>query len=316
MACSRPGYVGQHIKSCQFTTSCPSGAYGAPVSTQGACTTIQQCTLPSAVTCVAGSTSTQSQFASCPSGQTVSGTPGGATTFTQTRTSTETCPGGSYGTPTYTYGNWLPTATKTCSTPPAPTCVAGSTSTQSQTGTCPAGFMTLSGSLTFAQTRTVTTSCPSGGYGSPSYSYGAWSPASNTSTCPQPLPATNPAICASHGGMPYTVTPVRISSGSYSLANANSIRGTTSARWAAVGSYSATINFNGSTGTITANCTRLNSTAGISATDTCDYSTTGSVGGGTFVISVSAVSPVRGDWVYGTNAPYAASGSVAQTACK
>lgn len=75
--------------------------------------------------------------------------------------------------------------------PPGPTCLNGqqSTSTITQTASCPPGYETNLGSLTFMQsaTRTTTTSCPAGPYGAPSYSSsdGAWSPLP-TAACPVP----------------------------------------------------------------------------------------------------------------------------------
>ncbi len=199
------------------------------------------------------------------------------------------------------------------SSPPA-TCTAG-TSTASQPANCPVGYLTMANSATFTQTQTVTTACPGGSYGTPSTTYGTWSPASDTSTCPLPTANNNPAICMSNGGMPYSVTPLKITDGGYAAVNVASFSGTSTSRWNAVGSYTATVSFNGASTQISDVCTRANSTDGIGIVDLCDHSTTVSVGGGTFVISTSATAPVTGDWVYGTAAPYGAQGTVTQTNC-
>lgn len=68
---------------------------------------------PPPVTCTPSSF-TQSAGASCPAGYTVGGTVGGATTFTQTRTVTTTCPAGSYGAPSTTATAWSPPASSEC----------------------------------------------------------------------------------------------------------------------------------------------------------------------------------------------------------
>jgi hypothetical protein len=70
-------------------------------------------------------------------------------------------------------------------TTPIQTCFAGTT-TNSQTGHCPTGYVTTSGSSTFTQTQTVTTTCPLGPYGASSTVISAWSPASNEIECPNP----------------------------------------------------------------------------------------------------------------------------------
>lgn len=207
----------------------------------------------------------------------------------------------------------LPSSGGGGSSPPA-TCTPG-TSTASQPANCPAGYLTMANSATFTQTQTVTTTCPGGSYGTPSTTYGTWSPASDTSTCPLPTANNNPAICMSNGGMPYSVTPLKITAGAYSALNVASFSGTSTSRWNAVGSYTATVSFNGASTQISDVCTRTNSTDGIGVTDLCDHSTTVSVGGGTFVISTSATAPVTGDWVSGTAAPYSAQGTVTQTNC-
>lgn len=207
----------------------------------------------------------------------------------------------------------LPSSGGGGSSPPA-TCTPG-TSTASQPANCPAGYLTMANSATFTQTQTVTTTCPGGSYGTPSTTYGTWSPASDTSTCPLPTANNNPAICMSNGGMPYSVTPIKITSGSYYLLNAASFNGTTTSRWDAVGSFTASISFNGATQTVSDICTQTNNVNG-PGTDLCDHSTTVTVGGGTFVIGTDAWSPLRGDWVVGTLAPYGAHGTVTQTNCQ
>ena len=156
-------------------------------------------------TCTAG-TSTQSQTGACLAGQTVGGVSAGATTFPQTRLVTESCPSGPTGAPSYSYSGWAPTPASMCSTP-ATTCTAG-TSTQSQTGACLAGQYTLSGGTTFAQTRTVTETCPSGPTGAPSYSYSGWTPTA-ASSCSTP-------VCT-----PNAVTSCNLSCGGGSFTYAN-----------------------------------------------------------------------------------------------
>ncbi len=125
----------------------------------------------------------------------------------------------------------------------------------------------------------------------------------------------SPSCTSSSGASLYTATPVKITDGPYSALNTSTINGYTTSRWNAVGSYSATITFNGASQTFTDNCTRLNSIDGFGVADACDHSTTVSVGGGTFNISSSLTSPVAGDWVVGKPAPYGGMGSVYGISC-
>lgn len=133
---------------------------------------------------------------------------------------------------------------------------------------------------------------------------------------PPPLPASSLTVCASHGGMPYTITPVLIKSGAFGAANVATINGYTTSRWTATGSYNATLSFNGATVAVSDTCTRTNSTDGAGTADACDHSTTWAVGGGTFVIAGSYTSPVAQDWVFGKPAPYAGQGTVTQINCR
>ena len=134
--CSKPGYVGQHVKQCQVAETCPSGPYGPP--SYGApqnCVTIQQCTPPGGPTCTPGQVPLTQQ-ASCPAGETVGGVLGGPTTFQQSETETETCPSGPTGAPSYNYSGWTPAVASACAVPGNGIGGGGCTLAQVRAGTC------------------------------------------------------------------------------------------------------------------------------------------------------------------------------------
>jgi hypothetical protein len=188
-------------QNCTTTYSCPNGSVNPVASTCPAAgawapTTMSVC----ATACVAPATTTKTntQSANCPTGYT---TPGGAGTFTQSQTYTAT-----YSCPTATgavvetdsnYSGFGPSPAAAC-TQTAPTCVVppNSTSTYTQSGTCPSGQVTSSGSNTFTQSQNCTTtySCPSTN-GSPVAnnvcpSGAAWAPTSGTVCALQCTPST------------------------------------------------------------------------------------------------------------------------------
>lgn len=90
-----------------------------------------------------------------------------------------TCPGGAYGSPSVSY-YW---DTSSCVAPPPVTCTPSSST---NSAACTSGIGT--------QYQTVTTSCPSGSYGSPSTSYSPW----NTSGCSSPPPACTPTTSTTY----------------------------------------------------------------------------------------------------------------------
>ena len=165
------------------------GTLGWTPWTNAASTCAPICVAPSA------SNTSQTQGASCPSGQVTSS---GASSFTQTRTATTTytCPAptGSYTANTPTYSAWSPTPGSVCA--PACSAPAPTTATQTQTSACPSGQVTSSGASSFTQTRTATTSYTcSSPTGSPtsSLSYSAWSPAASSvcsGACSAPAPSS------------------------------------------------------------------------------------------------------------------------------
>lgn len=118
------GQLGQEnvVYHQQAVWSCPS-EYGSPV--EGPWTTVSTTVVSNtcAAACVAPAPTsvTQSQRASCPSGQVYKGGP--ATTFTQTRTATTSwsCPA-STGAPVSStaYSAWSPAAGSVCAPPPPP----------------------------------------------------------------------------------------------------------------------------------------------------------------------------------------------------
>ncbi len=174
--------AGQVISSGATSfTQTRSVTYACPAP-QGSYTTAYGAWTPAvssvcAPQCVAPAPTTGSQTGYCPAGQVTSS---GATSFTQSRSVTYSCPApqGGYAT---AYGAWAPLASSVC----APQCVApGPTSAAeyrwdptTRYGTCPAG---QAGTISWTeqQVRTDTTSyacpAPQGGYTS-SVSYGAWS---------------------------------------------------------------------------------------------------------------------------------------------
>jgi type II secretory pathway pseudopilin PulG len=165
------GITQQRDASC--TTPIGPMVWGAWYQTASTCAPI----------CSAPPSGTGSQGASCPAGQVTSS---GASSFTQTRTITYSCPAptGAYAT---AYGAWAPLATAVC----APQCVAPGPGSQSQTASCPGGQVTPGGASTFTQTRSVTYSCPApqGAYAT---AYGAWSPTAGSACAPQcTVPAPN-----------------------------------------------------------------------------------------------------------------------------
>ncbi len=176
--CTAQACTPSATQSC--TISCSGGGTATGSQTCNSTGTAWgACSATCPVTCTPGS-STQTQTATCPTGQTVGGTSGGATSFSQSQTVTESCPAGSTGAPSYTYSGWSPTVASTCSA--VITCTPGS-STQTQTASCtyPQTVGGASGGATsFSQSRTVTESCPSGSTGAPSYTYSAWSPTASS----------------------------------------------------------------------------------------------------------------------------------------
>ena len=140
-------------------------------------------------------------------------------TGTMYQTQTTTCPGGPYGSPSTTTSGY---DTSTC-TAMTVTCTSSS---NTQSASCAPQNGT--------QWRTVTTSCPSGPYGSPSTGYGSWNTAgcscanggSDYPTCtppPPPPPPCSPsstssasACGAGYTGTKYYVTNYTCPSGSSS----------------------------------------------------------------------------------------------------
>lgn len=125
----------------------------------------------------------------CPAGQYVANTTN--TTFPQTQVGTigYTCPAptGPYTTNAPVWGAISPLAPSVCApicSAPAPTGNSGS-----QTAACPGGQVTSSGSTSFTQTRTGTTSysCPSptGPYTTNPTAWNAWTPAVGSVCAPQ-----------------------------------------------------------------------------------------------------------------------------------
>ena len=97
-------------------------------------------------------------------------------------------------------GTWPTTCTPTVAmidanptaygcTPIGGTCTPGTT-TVNQTANCPSGYETASGSTTFTQTATVTTTCPG-----PVTSQGPWTP-SASSICTVPVTSGLPQTCS------------------------------------------------------------------------------------------------------------------------
>lgn len=114
------------------STTCPGGAYGSPSVSYYWDTS--SCVAPPPVTCTASSY-TNSQACSSGSG-------------TQSQTVTTSCPGGSYGSPSTSYGAWN---TSGCSSPPPPCTQTTSTTYQA----CGSGY---TGNIAI----TTTYLCPSG----------------------------------------------------------------------------------------------------------------------------------------------------------
>lgn len=110
-----PNYAGSvpTSETCASSGTWPS-ACTPTVATIDANPTAYGCT-PIGGTCTPGSSQT-TQTAQCPSGETVGGVTGGATSFQQTVTTTTTCPSGSTGAP-QTTTSYSPTAATECATP-------------------------------------------------------------------------------------------------------------------------------------------------------------------------------------------------------
>ncbi len=129
---------------------------------------------------------------------------------------------------TTTYGTWR-TYSDTCDAvppppppEPEPTPTPTPTPTPSPT-TCSAGSSTESAQCTGGRggsmTRTVTTSCPGGSYGSPSTSYGSWDESKCTATC-SPSSSTYSTACGTgYTGTKYITTHYTCPSGSYNTTN-------------------------------------------------------------------------------------------------
>ena len=178
LACSRAGYVGQHVKQCQVAEMCPSGPYGSP--SYGApqnCVTIQQCTPPGGggTTCTPGSTSTTTTQ-NCPAGYE---TQAYSTTFQQTATTTTTCPNGSSGSPSVST-TYSPTATQACSLQVG-IGSGGCTTAQVIAGTCATCAMTCG----LQPSRSSLSTCQAVGINATSCSY--WGYAGTS--CPSGLPS-------------------------------------------------------------------------------------------------------------------------------
>lgn len=139
------------------TTVCPAGPYGAPSKSS---TWDTSGCAPRPITCQTAS-STETDVC------------GDGFSGTQSRQVTTTCPGGQYGTPTYVPGAW---DRSQCTALPV-TCTPDTTTESTSCGSAYNGN----------STRSVTTTCPSGPYGSPSTSYGAWN---NLACSPKPVTCT------------------------------------------------------------------------------------------------------------------------------
>jgi hypothetical protein len=134
------------------------------------------------ISCTPSSTS-HSTTGTCPAGQTYNGVGDGPATFTQTYTTTVSCPDGQYAPGTTSNSTPSPAASSVCSTPVV-TCTPSSSSTgHSQGASCPSGYETAGGATTFTQTdtTTVTTTCATP-YSTPqtSSSTTAWSPSASS----------------------------------------------------------------------------------------------------------------------------------------
>lgn len=133
-----------------------------------------------------------------PSSSTASAACTGGATGTRTRTVTTSCPNGSTGSPSTSYGSWNESQ---CS---QPTTCTPSSSTESAA---------CSGGRNGSMTRTVTTSCPSGSSGSPSTSYGAWNENQCSAAC-TPRSTTSSTSCGSgYSGTKYITTNYACPSG-------------------------------------------------------------------------------------------------------
>jgi len=172
-------------------SSCPSGTLTAAGTTTFSQyeTTTYSCASPSgpllphnsawtpsaatacAVACTVPPSTVQTRGYACPSGQVTSSD---ASSFTQTRTKSYACTTPT-GSASASYSSWSPTSASVC----APACVAPPAKSQTNTGTCPSGQVTSSGSSTFPQSRTETYTCSSP-TGSPTKSYSTWSPAASS----------------------------------------------------------------------------------------------------------------------------------------
>lgn len=186
------GYTG--TKYTTTSTNCPSGPYGLPVTTTSAYDTSG---------CVAVPTCT-------PSTTVVPGIPcDPGYTGVKTVTTTVSCPSGPSG-PSSTS---VTENTNTC-IPISTSCTPGSYANPPIA--CPSGY---SGT----QYTTTTVSCPSGPFGSPSYSTSGYNTSGCTSmsvTC-SPTSYDNPAVAcdAGYSGVMYTTTTVTCPSGPYGAPN-------------------------------------------------------------------------------------------------
>jgi hypothetical protein len=124
-----------------------------------------------------------------------------------------TCPNGPYGAP-YEYYYWETSECDTYEPPPPPPPTTCTTSSWSESAECTGG---RSGSMS----RTVTTSCPGGAYGSPSTSYGSWDESQcSTATVCTPSQSTYGTSCGSgFTGTKYITTYYTCPSGSYQTEN-------------------------------------------------------------------------------------------------
>jgi len=120
-------------------------------------------------------------------------------------------------------------------------------------------------------------------------------------------PLNDPTLCMANGGMVYTVTPVQIGAGAYAVDGVSSFTQHSTPLGFATGSYTASVNFDGSAGSATVLCTGPGN-------DFCSGTLTFTVGPGTFNLGVQASSCLAGDCAAGQGIR-AASGTVTQVGC-
>ena len=245
--------------TCPAPTGSPSKSYGTWSPTAASV-----CTTP-VTTCTAPPSKTVTRSYNCPSGETVGGTSGGATSFTQSTTETYACSG---STLTHSYGTWSPSASTECAVPT--TCTAPPSKTVTRSYNCPAGYTTSTNATSFTQSTTETYACSGSTL---THSYGTWSPTA-ASYCTKIIP---PSISVSEtsfcGGGPRTAS-CSSSSCSVRLVGAGDNFGTTTA--------SASIAYKGSSSTLSTSCYVVGA-----AGRSCSNSTSATVGGKTFTLTAA-----------------------------